>query len=312
MRKDFNPQLTRFLKYLDFKIRCIKYQQDNPIRMDMELAVKCRDELISMQEEKVEQLKEVMPKVPVIKKRVRPKITHKKDGTLSVHGDKWFRLLREHKKPMSFNGVVVVVDDYKEPNPNSSDQVKAWLHGLGWKPCTYKFLRDKTTGDERQIEQIRKDGELTPSVLRLKDKTPEVEILEGLTIIQHRLGIFQGFIDCAIKKDGKYYLRAEIGGLTNTLRFKHKKPLVNLPGVDKPWGKEIRGCLIADGGEVFIGADMTSLEDTTKRHYMKPLDPEYVEEMSQPGYDPHLALALFQGEITQEEYDFYGWYEENH
>jgi hypothetical protein len=302
----FNPNLSRFLKYLDFKIKCIKHQQDNPIRLDMDLAVKCRDELLKMQEEKVEQLKEVMPKVPVIKKKTRPKITHKKDGTLSAHGDKWFRLLREHKKPMSFDGVVEVVDDYKEPNPNSTDQVKAWLYGLGWKPCTYKFLRDKTTGDERQIEQIRKDGELTPSVLRLKDKTPEVEILEGLTIIQHRLGIFQGFIDCAIKKDGKYYLRAEIGGLTNTLRFKHKKPLVNLPGVDKPWGKEVRGCLIAeDDGEVFIGADMTSLEDTTKRHYMKPLDPDYVEEMSQPGYDPHLALALFQGEITQEQYDNY-------
>jgi len=277
----------------------------------MGLAVKCRDDLLGMQEEKVEQLKEVMPKVPVIKKKTRPKITHKKDGTLSAHGDKWFRLLREHKKPMSFGGVVEVVEDYKEPNPNSTDQVKAWLYDLGWKPCTYKFLRDKETGDERQIEQIRKDGELTPSVLRLKDKTPEVEILEGLTIIQHRLGIFQGFIDCALEIDGKHYLRAEIGGLTNTLRFKHKKPLVNLPGVDKPWGKEIRGCLIADDGEVFIGADMTSLEDTTKRHFMKPLDPDYVEEMSQPGYDPHLSLALFAGEITQEEYDFYGWYESN-
>jgi hypothetical protein len=301
----FNPNLTRFLNYLDFKIKCIKHQQDNPIRLDMDLAIKCRDDLLGMQEEKVEQLKEVMPKVPVIKKKTRPKITHKKDGTLSAHGDKWFRLLREHKKPMSFNGVVEVVDDYKEPNPNSTDQVKAWLYGLGWKPCTYKFLRDKETGDERQIEQVRKDGELTPSVLRLKDKTPEVEILEGLTIIQHRLGIFQGFIDCALEIDGKHYLRAEIGGLTNTLRFKHKKPLVNLPGVDKPWGKEIRGCLIADDGEVFIGADMTSLEDTTKRHLMKPLDPDYVEEMSQPGYDPHLSLALFAGEITQEQYDKY-------
>lgn len=297
----FSPDLLRFLKYAAFKQECMQYQFENPIRLDMDLAVSCRDTLLRQQEEKVEQLKQVMPKVPVVKKKTKPKITHKKDGTLSAHGEKWFQLLKEHKKPPTFSDVLEVVDGYSEPNPNSTDQVKAWLYGLGWKPCTFKFVRDKATGDERQIEQVRKDGELTPSVLRLKDKTPEVEILEGLTIIQHRLGIFQGFIDCALERDGKYYLRAEIGGLTNTLRFKHKKPLVNLPGVDRPWGKEVRGCLIADDGEVFIGADMTSLEDTTKRHYIYPLDPDYVDEMSKEGFDPHLDLALHAGAITEQQ-----------
>jgi hypothetical protein len=117
--------------------------------------------------------------------------------------------------------------EWQDGNPNSTDQVKSWLYSLGWKPCTFKFVKNKETGEERQIEQVRKDGELTSSVLRLKETTPEVEILEGLTIIQHRLGVFQGFIDSAIERNGGYYLRAEIGGLTNTLRFKHKKPLVN-------------------------------------------------------------------------------------
>ena len=100
-------------------------------------------------------------------------------------------------------------------------------------------------------------------------------------------------------------MKAEIDGLTNTLRFKHKKPLVNLPGVDRPWGKEIRGCLTAPEGYVLCGADMTSLEDTTKRHYMKPLDPNYVEEMSREGFDPHLDLAKFARMVTQEEIDAY-------
>jgi hypothetical protein len=104
-------------------------------------------------------------------------------------------------------------------------------------------------------------------------------------------------------------LKAEIGGLTNTLRFKHMKPLVNLPGVDKPWGEEIRGCLKAPEGFVLCGADMTSLEDTTKRHYMKPLDPDYVAEMSKEGFDPHLSLSVFSGALTQEEYEFYQWFQ---
>jgi hypothetical protein len=148
---------------------------------------------------------------------------------------------------------------------------------------------------------VRKDGELTPSVQLLIDKHPGVEVLDGLTVIQHRLSIFKGFMECQV--DG--YLTAEIDGLTNTLRFKHKKPLVNLPGIDKPWGKEVRGALICEEGEVLCGADMVSLESTTKRHYLYPYDPEYVEEMSQEGFDEHLDLAVKARYLSQDDYDFY-------
>jgi hypothetical protein len=99
--------------------------------------------------------------------------------------------------------------------------------------------------------------------------------------------------------------------LTNTLRFKHKKPLVNLPGVGKAWGKEIRGSLIADDGEVLCGADVSSLEDTTKRHYMYPLDPDYVDEMREEGYDPHLKLLVIANKITQDDYTFYVEYKKS-
>ena len=91
--------------------------------------------------------------------------------------------------------------------------------------------------------------------------------------------------------------------LTNTLRFKHKKPLVNLPSVGKQYGKEIRSCLIATPGYLLCGADMTSLEDTTKRHYMMPYDPQYVKEMSVKGFDPHLDLAKHAKFVTQKQID---------
>ena len=90
-------------------------------------------------------------------------------------------------------------------------------------------------------------------------------------------------------------------GLTNTFRFKHIAPLVNLPGVDKPWGEEIRGLLKAPDDKLLCGADMVSLEDTTKRHYMTPLDPEYCSEMAKEGWDPHLDLAKFAGAVTHEQ-----------
>jgi len=85
------------------------------------------------------------------------------------------------------------------------------------------------------------------------------------------------------------------------MRFRHKDPCLNLPGVDKPYGKEVRSLLVAPEGYLLCGADMVSLEDTTKRHYMMPHDPDYVADMEKPGFDPHLDLAYHHGVITQED-----------
>ena len=126
---------------------------------------------------------------------------------------------------------------------------------------------------------------------------PSIKLLEDLTVTSHRLGVVKGYLDCEV--DG--WLFAGIAGLTNTLRFKHRKPLVNLPAIDKPWGKELRGCLISPEGEVLVGCDMVSLEDTTKRHYMQPIDPAYVSEMQVDGFDPHLDLAKHAGAVTQDQ-----------
>jgi hypothetical protein len=43
---------------------------------------------------------------------------------------------------------------------------------------------------------------------------------------------------------------------------------------------------------------------------MKPLDPDYVEEMSREGWDPHISLAAYAGVITKEEERFFQWYQQ--
>ena len=296
-------QLDKFFRYLEFKMNCAASAEASGWRLDIDLAKDSIDKLTKEQDYKTKELCNVMPLRKLFKVQSKPKVCYKKDNTLSSHGKRWFKLLDEYGLPATYTGEVTVVKGAEAANPSSTDQVKDWLTFLGWKPCTFKYVRTPLmvphSGYERKIPQVRKNGELTESVRLLIADNPAVEILDGLTIIQHRLAIFQSFIDC--ERDG--YVKAEIAGLTNTLRFKHKKPLVNLPGVDKPWGKEIRSCLIAPDDHVLCGADMTSLEDTTKRHYMKPYDPKYVEEMSQEGFDPHLDLAKHAGAITQEQID---------
>ena len=294
----------RIINYLNFKVSCIADQEALGIRLDYNKAVKHRDELLLAKEEKFAQLVEAMPKVPIISKKTKPKVSHKNDGTLSVLGEAWFKLLKDNKLPVTFNDELEVITGYKEANPGSDTQVKAWLDSLGWKPATFDFKREDD-GSERKVPQVRNDGELCDSVKRLIKKDAGVEVLDGLTIIKHRLTVFQGFIDSAYQREGEWYLTAGVGGLTNTLRFRHRKPIANLPKVGVPWGAEIRGCLIAGDGQMFCGSDLVSLESTTKRHYMYPHDPDYVAEMSEPGFDEHINLAKFAGAITQADEDRY-------
>jgi hypothetical protein len=288
----------RLIDYLTFKLDCAREQEALRWKLDVDKAQAAYDEIMALKVEKVEQLAEAMPRKTLTRMASRPKVMHKKDGSLSSHGEKWVDLCKEYKQPETTMQFVVKTGE-ERGNPNSNDQVKDWLYSLGWKPRTYKFLRDKVTGDERQIEQVRKNGELCGSVKELAEVDQAVDLLDGLTVLTHRAGILKSFLEC--HKDG--WLEASIAGLTNTFRFKHYRPLVNLPGVDKPYGDVIRGCLTCPDGYILSGADMTSLEDTTKRHYMKPLDPDYVEQMSHEGFDPHLDLALHAGVITQDDID---------
>lgn len=296
----------RLIKYLQFKLETATTTEEHGIRLDYKLAKTMSDKLTAEREVKYEELAKTMPPHALTKRVLKPKNTHKKDGTLSEAGKRWFGYLKEAKLPEDTEGAINVLTGYEEGNPGSNAQIKEWLYSLGWKPRTFKFNRHKVTGVEKLIPQIRNKGELCDSVVELAEKDPAINALEGLTVITHRIGVFNGFLEGAEYRDGEYWVHSKIEGLTNTFRFKHRAPLVNLPGVDKLYGKEIRACLLApsDDYEVF-GADMVSLEDTTKRHYMQPYDPEYVAEMSVEGFDPHLNLAEFAGVITHQEYEDY-------
>jgi DNA polymerase I-like protein with 3'-5' exonuclease and polymerase domains len=287
----------QFIKYLSFKMECAAEQEALKWKVDIESAKGYLYVWEAKKELKIVELAEAMPKQILTKVQQRPKVMYKKDGELSSHGEKFEELRKQYKQPDSVQSFVVKTGE-RQGNPNSPEQVKEWLYSIGWVPRTFKFVRGPD-GVERQVPQVRKDGELCPSVTKLISEDPAVAILDGLSVLSHRIAVLKGIIDC--ESDG--YVQATIAGMTNTLRFKHAKPLVNLPSVEKPYGKEIRGLLTAPEGYVLCGADMTSLEDTTKRHYMKPLDPNYVAEMSRDGFDPHLDLAKHAGIISQEDID---------
>lgn len=225
---------------------------------------------------------------------------------------------------------------YEEPNANSPEQIKAFLYSKGWIPQTFKYEKDeeafniwlaskpsrfKSDGrgsgwkthnewatwkaarpEERAIPQITVSGEegkeLCPSLEELAEEVPEIRVYSKYCVLKHRLGVLNGF-----KRDMKdNKLQARVNGFTNTLRMQHAE-IVNLAGVDKAYGKVVRGVLVAGQGKKSLGSDLSSLEDRVKHHFMLPHDPEYVATMQQDDFDPHILMALTAKMITEKEYE---------
>lgn len=70
----------------------------------------------------------------------------------------------------------------------------------------------------------------------------------------------------------------------------------------------MRGVLIAPEGHELCGADMSSLEDRIKQHFIYKYDPEYVATLNRKDYDPHLTIAVLAGMMTKQQMEFYIWY----
>ena len=326
----------RFIRYMMFKTDCLVHQQLTQCRINMEKVSDNIDYLTPMLKEKEEILIEVMPpgKVDKTKPKVMhktitkkmPKVMTKANGDYSVNGQKWMDLLAEKKLPEDTEEIVTKVlsahgqawmDLLKEkglpkktkeirdlPNPNSNAQLKEWLFSFDWKPELF------TKGANGPVPQLRNDDkELCDSVLLLAEKEPAIHALEGLTVLNHRIACLKAFADTA---DYKGYVTAAASGFTNTLRLRHKKPIVNLPGVtssknipieerDIRDGRTVRECIVAIDGHVLCGSDISGLEEMTKLHYMKNYDPDYVAEVLEEGYDAHLSLAVKAGALTEKQ-----------
>ena len=295
--------LWPYLKYIEFKMDCAREQERSRWKLDVDYVKESLDAMLVDKEQRVKDLIEVMPRMPVYAVRSYPKVFYTKDGKISANGQKWLDLCNYMGLLPDHTEDIRVVTKTVPGNPNSSSQKKQWLFDLGWVPQHIKHDKDKQ-GNPKEIPQIasdKKDGSICPSVEMLYDKEPQLELLAGYTVLSHRIGVLEGFLE-NVSPDG--YVRARIQGITNTLRFQHGE-VVNLPKVERLYGEQVRGALTVPSGYLLIGADMSSLEDRLKHHFLFPHDPAYVIRMSVPTYDPHIALAEMGRMITQAQGEFY-------
>ena len=282
--------IKRLLGYLSFKMDCLREQEAEKIKLDVRLAEQSKLDLEFIIDEKITNLAKYMPRRP---DKVQPKVMYKKDGSLSSHGIRWNQMLTERGLPLNTTEIT------KAGSPTSPQQLKDWLFSLGWKPKTFK-LNSKF----EKIAQVSLPfgAGLCSSVQDMFEQYSFLKDLGGLYRARHRFGLFKSFLEN--EKDGHIYSRAQ--GFTNTLRLQHSKPVANLPGVDKYYGAQIRGCLTVPNDQYLMcGSDISGLEDNTKQHYIYMFDPDYVTEMRVPGFDPHIDIAVLSGLITKEDEEFY-------
>lgn len=205
------------MNYLTFKLNCMAEQEEFPLHIDLNLVESSYKELSRLKKEKISILSDVMPCNITYKEHKKPSTLYKKDGTLSVRGEKWLKLLEEYNLPEDYSEPILVQDSEEKGNPQSVTQLKEWLFSLGWIPETYATRINKD-GEENEVPQIYDDNkEVCASIKKLYPIEPALKELDMLTIIKHRLGIFKAF-----KKETKdSHVIASFSGLTNTLRIKH-------------------------------------------------------------------------------------------
>lgn len=293
--------IKKFLAYLTFKMECLRDQERIKVKIDLNTLEENFQYFTKLREDKIKELQQAMPKRPVISKKKPPAGgLYKKDGSLSVSGESWLEVLKLNGLPEDYQGEVNHVVSWEEPNPQSVDQVKDWLYSMSWEPQTFE-ARKNSKGEVKEVPQINIKERLCPSVELLIAKDPAVELLAGLGIIKHRLGILKSFQKN--HKDG--YVIAGASAFTNSLRYQHISPIANLPKYtgdkDIKDGFYIRGIIVAPEGYEICGADVMSLEDRVKQCLIYDYDEQYVKDMMTPDFDPHLDLAVSAGALTLEQ-----------
>ena len=306
MYVDSPKDKIRLINLLNWIMDCSYMQEKQKIKVDVQKTNENLEYFLSLKEEKIEQLKKAMPKIPVKIKRTKPKTLYKKDGSLSVAGEKWMILIKGCNLNEDYEGVIEEIVSWEEPNPNSVAQKKQWLYSLNWEPQTFKHNRDKVTNEVKIVEQIMTEEKmLCPSVLKLLEKEPAIEAFDGLTVLTHRIGILKSFLS---NMDENGMIAQGLMALAVTMRWQHSV-IVNLPRYtgkgDIRDGKWIRECLIAGENKKIVQSDLSGIESRTSDHFTFFINSERIKKTQMPFFDPHCEISVSSGLMTSDEEVFF-------
>jgi hypothetical protein len=189
-----------------------------------------------------------------------------KNGNYDAHTCRFFEIDPETGSDEDFRLVEGPYSriEFVNPTMKNLEDVKEFLYSIGWEPDDWNLKKDENG------TWVKVSPKLSESSLLALGK--DGELLNDYTTTKSRHSILKGWLEALDDNDRLH------GGCftiaTPTGRARHSG-LVNVPGADAPWGKQIRSLFVADPGYKVIGADSSGNQFRALCHYLR--NPDYTD-----------------------------------
>lgn len=140
----------------------------------------------------------------------------------------------------------------------SPDDAKIWLHRIGWVPDDWNYKRNEETKKMEIVSEKISES----SLLELGEFG---ELYNTFLTTNSRANILRGWISSCDANSRIHGGAMNFG--TPTGRMTHKL-VANVPGVEAPWGAEVRDLFMADPGTVIIGCDSSGNQMRAFCHHL--------------------------------------------
>lgn len=182
-----------------------------------------------------------------------------KSGLYSASVVRWLESNNLHCSSMGRDSVHRLVGgpfsrvEFRRTNLDSGDEMKEFLLASGWQPKAWNYKKDENGKPTNQRTSPKLDqGDpfrgVNGKVGRLCAKRIQV---------RHRRSNIEGWVN-SIRSDGR--IAGRVTGIAATGRMKHAG-IVNVPGADAFYGKQMRKCFTSKEGFVLVSADAASCQD---------------------------------------------------
>lgn len=182
-------------------------------------------------------------------------------GCYDAHTAKWFGV-----DPWSgFEGEERIVDGeycrvlFEPLSLDSVQDVKTFLYRNDWKPTEWNMKRNEATGKmENTTPKITEDS--------LEFMGANGKLYLDFLTTKSRFGILKTWLE-NIDEHGNLHGDCMLIG-TPSMRARHSI-IVNVPGADAPWGKEMRKLFACKPGWKLVGCDSAGNQARGLAHYLK-------------------------------------------
>ena len=149
--------------------------------------------------------------------------------------------------------------NFRKVNLNSDKEVKEFLLKEGWQPDEWNYKKDEKG---RPIKD--ENGNLIKTSPKLSQDEDFIGVNSGMgrlmakrVQVRHRKSQIEGWIK-AIRPDGR--ISAKVAGIASTGRIRHNT-IVNVPGPEAFFGKQMRKCFTCKKGFKIVGTDSAGCQN---------------------------------------------------